>query len=131
MKKVVLFCLIVMWVSACDQPNPSSSPPPIHRERENRLAEDLRRERARRDQERRQLEAERRKHAEQARRLEDRYRQARMETAATEEDLGGALLAWAATGLALVVVIFLLARERRLRMLVTRLLDILWRRLNS
>ena len=79
---------------------------------ERRAREQLRHARERAEQERRQMQELR----EQDRRVLDAQRQE------AESDVSAAVVLWVATAVSLVVVIVLLARERRLRRILERLL---------
>ena len=107
-----LLCLLVLVaLSGCDDDQ-------AEREERRRIQEQARRAQEQAEQQRRQLEELQRRHEQDRRVLEARR-------AESESDTSAAILTWAATGIALAIVIALLARERRLRRILEQLLRLL------
>ena len=104
----LLCCLVVLAMCGCDDDGESD------RTERRRLQERLRQAQEQSEQQRQQLEESQREREQDRRVLAARKDEA-------ESDTGAAVMAWGATGIALAVVIALLARERHLRSILEHL----------
>ena len=108
----LLCCLALLVMCGCDDDGESE------RAERRRLQERLRQAQEQAEQQRQQLEESQRKREQDRRILEARK-------SGSESDASVAVMAWLATGVALAIVIVLLARERHLRGILERLVHML------